>query len=335
MDKQYKTTKFKLTLLYFVIVFAIVAFFSIIIINIQFDQFNRIEQARAHDIQRLGYLDSPETDPFLSVIDNAKDSILARIFETDAVILLISALLSYYLAGKTLEPIEEAFEKQKQFIADASHELKTPLTAITTEAEVLLNTERTNEQYKGFTKSVLEEAQRLTQLTIQLLQIAKTDNNKMKLMYEDVNLEDLIRTEGDKFTPIADTKTITLIYHKPVNPPIIFADKHRIIQLIDILLDNAIKYNIEGGQIDLSTKSTKNAIKLIITDTGIGIPKEQVDKIFDRFYRITNDRHNRGFGLGLSIAKEIVNEHKAKIEVESVENKGTTIRVIFPHRHHS
>lgn len=331
MDKTYKQTRVRLTLLYFAILCLIVAFFSVIIINNQFDQIERIAQYRQSEInQRILPPIAGDDSIWAAVISDVKASLLLRIIETDAIIILISLIASYYLAGKTLKPIEIALQKQRQFIADASHELKTPLTAIMTQAEVLLKADRNSEQYKNFTQSVLEEGQRLTQLTTQLLDIAKSDNQKQKMIYEDIEINAWLASVIDTFESLAAKKHIGITCIPAHEEILLSTDKRRLTELIDILLDNAVKYNKDGGELRIAVQQTSDAVVISIKDSGIGIAQEHINKIFDRFYQVAQDRHTKGFGLGLSIAKEITRELGINMHFDSILQQGTTVTLTIP-----
>lgn len=326
MNKLYKTTRLKLTFLYFGIIFLIVFFFSSIIIRGQLEEIGKFEKFQSYN--ELFINSEGQTQPIHNVISDVRKNLIEQVLLTDILILIIAVLASYYLSGETMKPIEETIKRQKEFIANASHEFKTPLTAITTEAEVLLRAERTNDIYKQFAKNVLDESKNLSKLTFELLNIAKSDSNNRKLNIEVLNLNDLIKISISKFKTIAKEKNIDIKFVSNKNEIYIKWDKQEIIQLVDILIDNSIKYNKNNGNVLVNLKKENN-VELTIEDSGIGISKEDIDKIFNRFYRSSNDRHTKGFGLGLSIAKDIIKEMDSKIEIKSELNNGTKVIIIF------
>lgn len=329
MDKEYSKARIKLTLIYFGITLAIITFFSIVLVGDQFIELNRISQYHYHIYSDFG---PPEvlTDPAITdVLNQVRFNTIARTVGIDIVLLAISVFISYYLSGKTLEPIHESYVKQKTFIANASHELKTPLTAMKTEAEVLLRSDRSKEELKAFVASTLDETNKLTQLTYALLDLARADTHSHQLHPENLALVEVVQEQEKQFALLAKNKKITICKRFTGNPKI-YADKRRIEQLIGILLDNAIKYNKENGEVTLLIKKVKSGVLFEVKDSGIGIDEKNMHKVFDRFYRVSEDRNIPGYGLGLSIAKQIVDECNAAIELTSILGDGTTLRVVFP-----
>ncbi len=226
--------------------------------------------------------------------------------------------------------LQAAFERQKQFTSDASHELRTPLAVMRGDIEITMRRERSNEEYKRALTSNLEEIMRLSRLVEDLLTLARGDSGQIELRCEPVDLNDLARRMIEYISPLADQRRQTLIYEPPPRagnaPVMVNADVLRIKQLLLNLLDNAIKYTEPGGKITLGLKTEENVAIITITDTGRGIPEEDLPYIFERFFRRsakTADRSAAGFGLGLSIVKWIVDSHGGRIEAKSEMGKGT------------
>ncbi|MGH9767018.1 MAG: sensor histidine kinase [Blastocatellia bacterium] len=233
--------------------------------------------------------------------------------------------------------LQAAFERQKQFTSDASHELRTPLAVMRGDIEITLRRERSNEEYKRALTSNLEEIMRLSRLVEDLLTLARGDTGQIELRCEPVDLNDLSRRMAEYITPLADQRQQTLIYEPPAGaadaPVTVSADVLRIKQLLLNLLDNAIKYTEPRGKITLGLKTEENVAILSVTDTGRGIPEEDLPHIFERFFRRsakTADRTAAGFGLGLSIVKWIVDSHGGRIEAKSKVGKGTEFIVRLP-----
>jgi heavy metal sensor kinase len=233
--------------------------------------------------------------------------------------------------------LQAAFERQKQFTSDASHELRTPLAVMRGDIEVTLRRERSNEEYKRALTSNLEEIMRLSRLVEDLLTLARGDTGRVELRCEPVDLNDLCRRMAEYITPLADQRDQTLIYEPPLGaetaPVTISADMLRIKQLLLNLLDNAIKYTERRGKITLGLKTEEKVAIITVTDTGRGIPPEDLPHIFERFFRRsakTADRTAAGFGLGLSIVKWIVDSHGGRIEAKSEVGKGTEFIVRLP-----
>ena len=229
--------------------------------------------------------------------------------------------------------LQAAFERQKQFTSDASHELRTPLAVMRADIEITLRRERGKEEYQRVLTSNLEEIVRLSRLVEDLLMLARADAGKVELKCEPMDLDDLCRKMTEYILPLADQRDQTLTYHQPQGKVIINADMHRIKQLLLNLLDNAIKYTEQRGSIILGLKTEGDEAVLTVSDSGRGIPPEDLPHIFDRFFRRsakTSDRSASGFGLGLSIVKWIVDSHAGKIVAQSEPGKGTTFIVRLP-----
>ncbi|MGG1291818.1 HAMP domain-containing sensor histidine kinase [Bacillus smithii] len=244
---------------------------------------------------------------------------------------LCAVAAGYFLAGRALVPIQRAWQKQQQFVSDASHELRTPLAVIQTKTDLLFHSLSSTIEEKIMDISVIaKECRRLSKLVSNLLILARSDSNQIELKKQSFRLDELIREIADTYSEIASyqQKEITI----NVESPILFtADKERIHQLLVILLDNAIKYTKEGGRIYISCRQTSSSITLEVQDNGIGIAKEEIPKIFDRFYQSDKARtKSDGAGLGLSIAKWIIEKHNGKVKVDSQLGEGTRFEMTFP-----
>lgn len=229
--------------------------------------------------------------------------------------------------------LQAAFERQKQFTSDASHELRTPLAVMRGDMEIALRRERSPEEYQRVLSSNLEEIVRLTRLIEDLLMLARADSGRVELRCEVVDLDKLCQQMVEYISPLAQQREQTLTYDSPKTSLFINADLQRIKQLLLNLLDNAIKYTDHGGSVKLSLKAEHKLAVITVTDTGRGIPAEDLPHIFERFFRRsakTSDRSAAGFGLGLSIVKWIVDSHGGQIETQSQQGQGTTFIVKFP-----
>ncbi len=239
--------------------------------------------------------------------------------------------------------LQAAFERQKQFTSDASHELRTPLAVMRGDIEITLRRERTAEEYQRVLSSSLEEIVRLSRLIEDLLMLARADAGRVELRCEPLDLQALCQQMVEYIAPLAEQREQTLVYNAPEPAKtddgeeddlvIINADVQRIKQLLLNLLDNAIKYTEPQGSIALGLKVEAQTAVLTVTDTGRGIPAEDLPHIFERFFRRsakTADRSASGFGLGLSIVKWIVDAHGGSITAQSEVGKGTTFTVRFP-----
>jgi two-component system, OmpR family, sensor histidine kinase CiaH len=245
---------------------------------------------------------------------------------------IICAVASgYFLAGKALVPIKNAWQKQSEFVSDASHELRTPLAVIQAKTEILFRTPAATIQDKILDVSTISnESRRLSKLVTNLLTLARSDSNQIEVKKETFHLNELLTEIHQQYEEIVmyQEKTLRIGATELVN---FFGDKARIHQLIVILLDNAMKYTNEGGEILISCSQYHSSIFLKVKDNGIGIPEQDIPKIFDRFYQSDKARTAvEGTGLGLSIAKWIIEKHHGKTKVQSTLGKGTTIELIFP-----
>jgi hypothetical protein len=237
----------------------------------------------------------------------------------------------YFLAGRSLVPIKNAWKKQQEFVSDASHELRTPLAVIQAKTDLLFRAPSATIQDKILDVSTISnESRRLSKLVTNLLTLARSDSNEIEVKKQSFRFDELLREIIQQYEEIVtyQGKTITLEAPDSIT---FFADKERIHQLIVILLDNAMKFTKEGGEILLTCSQSNSAINLIVKDSGIGIKQEDIPKIFDRFYQSDKARTAaEGTGLGLSIAQWIIERHHGKTKVQSTLGKGTTFEIIFP-----
>ncbi|MBC8060356.1 MAG: HAMP domain-containing histidine kinase [Clostridiaceae bacterium] len=248
------------------------------------------------------------------------------------VTLIVIFFISKFFANKSIKPIKETFDRQKQFIADASHELKTPLAVINTNTDALLayGDDTINNQSKWI-HYIKSEVERMTKLTNDLLYLAQVDHSDIKLISTDFDLSETI--ENVILTMEASIFENNILLDYNIEPNVkSHGNSEQIKQVIMILLDNALKYTDPKGKISLVLKKYNNKAIMTISNTGKGIPEEYIDKIFHRFYRADKSRskNNGGYGLGLSIAKAIVEQHYGKISVESTLNENTTFTVEIP-----
>lgn len=237
--------------------------------------------------------------------------------------------ISLFLARETIKPVKEAWDKQRQFVADASHELKTPLTVILANSGILLGKpEHTIQEEEKWVQYINTEALRMKKLVEEMLFLAKTDVSKAVIDKRKLLLSDVIWSCVLPFESVAYEQEISLNY-SIADDIWIVADEGQLKQLVIILLDNACKYTQPGGQITMQLSQKQDKVTLSVNNTGDPIPKETLPHIFERFYRADEARVRTegGYGLGLSIAKSIVEAHNGKITVESSEQNGTTFTV--------
>ena len=237
--------------------------------------------------------------------------------------LVLFLAVSVLLARWMVKPVESAWTQQKQFVADASHELKTPLTVIMTNAEMLLDDKHTAEKRTHFSESILTMSKQMRGLTESLLELARSDNHSKEIAFENVNFSNLISEAVLPFEPLYFEKELTLICEIQDNI-IVSGDSTQLCRLADILLDNAIKYSYPNTTVTVSLKKHRDCCIFSVASHGDAISKADLKNIFKRFYRVDKARNaNHSYGLGLSIAESIVKEHGGRIWAESVEGLNT------------
>ena len=226
--------------------------------------------------------------------------------------------------------LESSFKRMAEFTADVSHELKTPLCAMRGEAEVLLSKERTSEEYQEGLAHFIEEFDHLNQMINDLILLSKFDATQVELKMSPLRVDLLIRDICNFFQILAEQKGISLDVDAAVDV-VVMGDKVRLQQLFTNLIDNAIKYTYRGS-IHVLLEKNEESLSVKVQDTGIGIPQEEQEKIFKRFYRVDKSRSKEtgGVGLGLNIAEWIAQAHHGRIECKSELNQGSTFTVYLP-----
>ncbi len=238
---------------------------------------------------------------------------------------IIIIYFSHYLTKWLVKPVEESFIKQKRFICDASHELKTPLSVVMASADML--DENPNET--KWLNNIKSESERMNKLVINLLELAKSEDLNEKEVFNNINLSKLIETSVLSFESLAFENGIKLTYLIEEN--VMFnCNSDRIRELLGILLDNAIKHTIDNEDVNVKMFKDKDFIIIEVKNKGKEIDKKDREKIFERFYRAdeSRNRNDNRYGLGLSIAKNIVTNHKGKISVNCADGY-TTFKVKF------
>jgi len=331
---MFRSATFKLTMWYLALVMTISVVFSVVLYHVA-----TAELARGlyRETQRI-FTQFPVFDnnpmlrssPYLS---NGAHRILLRLIGFNIIVLFGAGFASYWLARRTLMPIEQAHEQQMRFTADVSHELRTPLTALRMESEVALMSKATSrEELRKTLESNLEEASKLEKLINNLLRLTRLEADELQQNFTQLQASDVIRKASEQVQKLADAHNITL--KQTVQETTLFGDQDSLVQLLVILLDNAIKYSPHGATVTLSAHPEADQTVLSVTDTGIGIEPQALDHVFDRFYRADNSRTKaadaEGFGLGLSIAKMIADVHHGTITLSSLVGQGTAATIRLP-----
>jgi signal transduction histidine kinase len=311
--------------------------FSLVIYGVLTREVDRFSHMQGLRIERRMLIEQglrPRNQPMsfkivdLDLVREVKQRTIIMLGLINVIILVVSGILGYLLAGKTLQPIKEMVDEQNRFISDASHELRTPLTSLKTAMEVSLRDKNLslNEAKKTIIESI-GEADNLQSLSDKLLQLAQYQ----KINKDLVSLAIIANEAVNKVRPLAQKKKI--IINNKVDNGEIKGDKQGLIELLVIFLDNAVKYSPEKSKVFLSSKKTDRSISVSIKDQGIGIEKKDLPHIFDRFYRADSARsktNTGGYGLGLSIAKKIIDIHQGSVKIDSAPKKGTTFAISFP-----
>jgi heavy metal sensor kinase len=236
--------------------------------------------------------------------------------------------------NEMLDRIESAFLRITEFTADASHELRTPVSLIRTEAELALRRSRGEAEYKESLRHILLEAERTTVLIEQLLSLARTDSGRETIQLQPVDLNQTLRSIVDGWQQVATIRNLQFSASLDVPDFFVFVlgDEILLRRLADILLDNAFKYTSPPGSVHLSLEPKGESAVITVQDSGVGIAEEEQSKIFERFYRVdkARSRAQGGAGLGLAIAQWIVTQHRGSIGVESRSGDGATFRVELP-----
>lgn len=224
---------------------------------------------------------------------------------------------------------EEREDLRREFSANVSHELKTPLTSISGIAEIIKNGIVDKKDVKPFAGKIYDEARRLIHLVEDIIKLSQLDEGEQAVEMTQIDLYDLTKIELRHLEPVAEEKHVAISLE---GEHVMVSGIHSVLEeMVYNLIENAIKYNKEDGTIDIAIKKEKHRCEFSVKDSGIGIPEDQLDRIFERFYRVDKSRSKStgGTGLGLAIVKHIVAQHEAQIFLESEEGVGTTIKVVF------
>jgi len=232
-----------------------------------------------------------------------------------------------------LSRLDASFKIMRDFMADASHELQTPLGVIRSAAEVTLSRNRPESEYKEALKTIEEQSIRATNLVNDMLALARADTGERPLHFEELYLDDLVEECCRAHQPLAHQKAIRLT-SELVQDVQINGDNALLKSLVSNLLDNALAYTPKDGSVSVRLLAESSVARLIVSDTGVGIPPECVERVFDRFYRVdpSRSRNNGGSGLGLAIVKLVAESHRGSVELFSKPQDGSTFTVSLPLR---
>lgn len=256
---------------------------------------------------------------------------------TVPIALSLIGFTGWRLGGIAMQPIRQAYLQLQRFTADASHELRSPLSAILTNAQVGLLLAADQPQIQPSLENIIESSRSMNTLVSNLLLLARHQGQLAPEALKLIRLKDLLEKIAVDYAALSASQSIKLIYNLPEQPIELWADPDLLRQAVENLLSNACKYTVAGGTIWLRLESQSGWAIIQVIDTGIGMPKAALPYIFDRFYRVDTERtrDSGGFGLGLAIVQQIVQAHGGRIQVMSTEGKGSTFQIELPLRIYS
>ncbi len=332
----FHSASLKLTSLYLIIIMTISLIFSLGFYQVAS---NELERSIRHQPGPIGQIIRTRTaellDDFLEEQNDsvkiARARLQANLILINIFILLGGGMLSYVLARRTLKPIEEMHEAQSRFTADASHELRTPIAAMRLENELALTDDSFSlKQAKELLHSNIEELDKLTRLSEGLLQLAQVDNDS--ITKKNIKVKTVVKQAADRVKKETAIRKQTILQQK-IDNGTISVNEAAVVGALVTLLDNASKYSPDKSEIVITTSRTKTMVSITVADSGLGIPKKDIEHIFDRFYRADVSRNKDtadGYGIGLSIAKSVVESHNGTISVKSTPGKGSEFTIEFP-----
>lgn len=341
---MFTSARLKLTTWYLLIIMLVSVSFSLAMYKVLTSELDRVE--RLHILRQERQISLPDfnniplqlrqrlphplrIDPEL--VAETKNRLKMILFLINGGIFGISSLAGFFLAGRTLKPIKDMVDEQNRFITDASHELRTPITSLKTEIEVNLRDKKLSKDTKKILESNLEEVNNLQTLSDNLIKLTQYQKINGNIVFEETSLKEIVDEACRKVTNLAKHNKVSI--HNKVKDHVIQANRQSLSEAFVIFLDNAIKYSHKNTSVTLSSYTIDHSVVADIKDEGIGIDKEDRPHLFDRFYRADKSRTKtdiQGYGLGLSIAKQIIDKHQGTISVESEVGKGTTFSVKLP-----
>lgn len=329
---MFRSATFKLTLWYLGLVMLISLGFSVVLYRMATQE---LASGLHHQTQRIfdeypvfqnSQLSRPDAD-----LRSGDSRLFWQLAGFNVVVLVGAGFASYWLARRTLRPIEEAHNQQKRFTADVSHELRTPLTAIRMESEVaLMNPKARAAELQAVLGSNLEEVTKLEALINNLLRLTRLEASEVRQHFSPLSSQDVANSALAQVEKIASERSIS--FTNTVGDSVLLGDHDSLVQLLVVLLDNAVKYSPAQASVELSSQQQDGLFEFHIVDHGSGIAEEALQHVFDRFYRADSSRNKstEGFGLGLSIAKMIADLHDGRITLTSKRGQGTTAAVSLP-----
>lgn len=282
----------------------------------------------ADNLEYQGTGSDQEASVETQIVTNEQHRLQIILLIMDGLVVFLAGGVSYFVAGKALQPAEAAYAAQKKFVADAAHELRTPLAIMKTGAETVLAGDGSSEEYRRYIIDSLGESEFLTGVINDLLFLAR-GSNSVPAVYP-LDLGELVQKQVRLMAPYASARSISLSC-QTAEGLIINGNPDHLRRLLGNLIKNAIDYNRAHGWVKVSLHRAKGSIVLQVADSGAGISAHDLTRVFDRFYKADAARSDTGgAGLGLSIAKEIVTAHRGKMDISSNQDEGTQVTVRLP-----
>lgn len=337
---MFKKARVRLTIWYLLVIMAVTLGFSVFVymgVNTATTraletQRNRIEK-QFYNYEREGHPIPPPLPHFSAeTLVEIRERTLVVLGIINLFVLITSAGLGYFLAGKTLKPIENALDKQKRFISDAAHEIKTPLTAMKTDIEVTLRDNNLDlSKAKDSLKGTVDDIDRLYKITESLLTLCKAQGSRQQQNFEKFDISELIATLLKKYSKVAENKGFKINYQ--AQKAFVYLNKAETENLMSNLIDNSIKYNKSKKDVEILVAAVTPLVSIEIKNSGYSIDEEDVLSIFEPFYRSDPSRSKdniEGVGLGLAIAKEIAEKNGGKLEVKNIKETSVSFLLKLP-----
>ncbi|MEP7204990.1 MAG: ATP-binding protein [Candidatus Saccharibacteria bacterium] len=326
---MFQSATLKLTGWYLLIMMVISILFSVAIFNVTSNEVDlRLQHLQDSLRVKFGFVPNDGEGALRThEASEASDRILMGLVYANFLILATGGIGSFLLARRTLRPIQEAHESQSRFTSDASHELRTPLATMKAEIEVALRDPRSTKQdLQEILLSNLEEVEKLSRLSEMLLNLSRLEHDKLERTA--IDLADITKNVVQLHKQPPGRITIKTIGH-----PLVEGNEAAIAELVSILVDNSLKYSPDDSLVSITLSRHNHHARFEITNTGSGIEAATLPRIFDRFYRADTARtngHKKGYGLGLALAKKIVELHNGELSASSAPNHTTTFTVLLP-----
>ncbi len=329
LSGRFHDARLKLTAVYVVILAAILLISSSVIYSAFATQllhrFNDVPPNILHLLPPPGNV-LPRREDVLS-------DLILTLLAVNGCLLAIAGTFSHWLAGLTLKPIQDAYDRQRRFLGDASHELRTPLAILRTDIENQMDSGTLTQNSREHAQSNLEEVERMGRIVNDLLALSHLDEaEETDVEIKSLDVWPTILKSVERLKPLAEQHRVSLVTAAPEQPCLAAANESKLALILDNVIKNAILYNTANGSVTVTAKSQEDAVSINIKDTGIGIDAENLQRVFERFYRVDKSRSRQtgGSGLGLSIAQAAAEQLHGRMEIQSEPGKGTAVSLFLP-----